>query len=59
MTEHRQRKHGTAITPADAEVMADDPERGYDVDTLLRVTLCRACLRRVACATPAPDHSLT
>jgi hypothetical protein len=33
---HGHRKDGTAITDADVEAMADEAERGYDVDTLLR-----------------------
>jgi Ribbon-helix-helix protein, copG family len=33
---HGQHKDGTPITDADIETMADEAERGYDVDTLLR-----------------------
>ncbi len=36
MSNHGQRKDGTPITDADVEVMADEAERGYDVDTILR-----------------------
>jgi predicted HicB family RNase H-like nuclease len=31
-----QHKDGTPITDADVEALADEAERGYDVDTLLR-----------------------
>lgn len=34
MNDHARR--GTPITDADVEAMADEAERGYDVDTLLR-----------------------
>jgi hypothetical protein len=33
---HGHRKDGTPVTDADAGAMADEAERGYDVDTLLR-----------------------
>jgi len=33
---HGQHKDGTPITDTDIEAMADEAERGYDVDTLLR-----------------------
>jgi hypothetical protein len=40
MNNHGHRKDGTPITDADADVdveaMADEAERGYDVDTILR-----------------------
>jgi len=36
MNNHGHRKDGTPISDADAEAMADEAERGYDVDTLLR-----------------------
>jgi hypothetical protein len=32
---HGQHKDGTPSTDADVEAMADEAERGYDVDTLL------------------------
>lgn len=32
---HGQRKDGTPITDTEIEAMADEAERGYDVDTLL------------------------
>ena len=32
---HGQHKDGTPSTDADIEAMADEAERGYDVDTLL------------------------
>ena len=32
---HGHRKDATPITDADVEAMADEAERGYDVDTLL------------------------
>jgi hypothetical protein len=32
---HGQHKDGTPSTDADTEAMADEAERGYDVDTLL------------------------
>jgi hypothetical protein len=35
MNDHGRRKDGTLITDADVEAMADEAERGYDVDTLL------------------------
>ena len=34
--DHGHRKDGTPITDADVEAMADEAERGYDVDTILR-----------------------
>jgi predicted HicB family RNase H-like nuclease len=36
MNDHGRRKDGAPITDADVEAMADEAERGYDVDTLLR-----------------------
>lgn len=33
---HGQHKDGTPITDTDIEAMADEAERGYDVDTVLR-----------------------
>jgi hypothetical protein len=33
---HGQHEDGTLITDADIEAMAEEAERGYDVDTLLR-----------------------
>jgi len=33
---HGNRKNGTPITDADVEAMADEAERGYDADELLR-----------------------
>jgi Ribbon-helix-helix protein, copG family len=33
---HEQHNDGTPVTDADVEAMADEAERGYDVDTLLR-----------------------
>jgi hypothetical protein len=33
---HGQHKDGTPITDTDIEALADEAERGYDVDTLLR-----------------------
>jgi Ribbon-helix-helix protein, copG family len=36
MNEHGRRKDGGPITDADVEAMADEAERGYDVDALLR-----------------------
>lgn len=36
MNDHGRHKDGTPITDADVEAMADEAERGYDVDTLLR-----------------------
>ena len=36
MDDHGLRKDGTPITDADVEAMAEEAERGYDVDTLLR-----------------------
>lgn len=33
---HGTRADGSPITEADVEAMADEAERGYDVDTLLR-----------------------
>jgi hypothetical protein len=36
MNDHGHRKDGTPITEADVEAMADEAERGYDVDTILR-----------------------
>jgi len=36
MNDHGLRKDGTPITDADVEAMAEEAERGYDVDTLLR-----------------------
>ena len=33
---HGHRRDGTPITEADVEAMADEAERGYDVDTILR-----------------------
>jgi hypothetical protein len=36
MNKHGHRKDGTPIGDADVEAMADEGERGYDVDTLLR-----------------------
>ena len=36
MNDHGYRKDGTPITEADVEAMADEAERGYDVDTILR-----------------------
>ncbi len=36
MNNHGQRKDGTPITDADVEAMADEAERGCDVETLLR-----------------------
>lgn len=33
---HGHRKDGEPITGADVEAMADQAERGYDVDTILR-----------------------
>jgi predicted HicB family RNase H-like nuclease len=33
---HGHRTDGTPITGADVEAMADEAERGYDVDTILR-----------------------
>jgi len=36
MNDHGRRKDGTPITDADVEAMAEEAERGYDVDTLLR-----------------------
>ncbi len=35
MTDHGHHKEGTPVTDADVEAMADEAERGYDVDTLL------------------------
>jgi Ribbon-helix-helix protein, copG family len=35
MNDHGRRKDGTPITDAHVEAMADEAERGYDVDTLL------------------------
>lgn len=35
MTGHGHYKDGTPVTDADADAMADEAERGYDVDTLL------------------------
>ena len=36
MNDHGHRKDGTPITDADIEAMAEEADRGYDVDTLLR-----------------------
>ncbi len=36
MNNHGHRKDGTPITDADADAMAGEAERGYDVDTILR-----------------------
>jgi Ribbon-helix-helix protein, copG family len=36
MNNHGHRKDGTPISDGDVEAMADEAERGYDVDTLLR-----------------------
>jgi len=36
MNNYGHRKDGTPVTDADVEVMADEAERGYDVETLLR-----------------------
>jgi predicted HicB family RNase H-like nuclease len=36
MNDHGRHKDGAPITDADVEAMADEAERGYDVDTLLR-----------------------
>jgi hypothetical protein len=36
MNNHGHRNDGTPITDADAEAMADEAERGYDADTILR-----------------------
>jgi len=36
MNNHGHREDGTPITDADVEVMADEAEHGYDVETLLR-----------------------
>ena len=36
MNDHGHRKDGTPITDADVEAMAEEADRGYDVDTLLR-----------------------
>ena len=36
MNTHGHRKDGTPITDADVEAMADEAERGYDVETLVR-----------------------
>ena len=36
MNNHGHRKEGTPITDADIEAMADEAERGYDVNTILR-----------------------
>lgn len=33
---HGHRADGTPVTDADVEAMADEAERGYDVDTILR-----------------------
>jgi predicted HicB family RNase H-like nuclease len=33
---HEQHNDGTPVADADVEAMADEAERGYDVDTLLR-----------------------
>jgi predicted HicB family RNase H-like nuclease len=33
---HEQHNDGTPVTDADVEAMADEAERGYDVDSLLR-----------------------
>jgi Ribbon-helix-helix protein, copG family len=33
---HGQHNDGTPVTDADIEAMADEAERGYDVDTVLR-----------------------
>ncbi|HEY5984832.1 MAG TPA: ribbon-helix-helix domain-containing protein [Streptosporangiaceae bacterium] len=36
MNNHGHRKDGTPISDADVEALADEAERGYDVDTILR-----------------------
>jgi hypothetical protein len=36
MNKHGHGKDGTPISDADVEAMADEAERGYDVDRLLR-----------------------
>ena len=36
MNNHGHREDGTPVTDADVEAMADEAERGYDVETLLR-----------------------
>ena len=36
MNAYGQRKDGTPVTDTDVEAMADEAERGYDVDTILR-----------------------
>jgi predicted HicB family RNase H-like nuclease len=36
MNEHGRRKDRTPITDADIEAMADEAQRGYDVEALLR-----------------------
>jgi predicted HicB family RNase H-like nuclease len=36
MNDRGRRTDGTPVTGADVEAMADEAERGYDVDTLLR-----------------------
>ncbi|HEV2372672.1 MAG TPA: CopG family transcriptional regulator [Streptosporangiaceae bacterium] len=36
MNNHGHREDGTPISDADVEALADEAERGYDVDTLLR-----------------------
>ena len=36
MSNHGHRKDGTPITSAAVEAMADEAERGYDVDMILR-----------------------
>jgi hypothetical protein len=36
MNNHGHRTDGTPISDADLEAMADEAERGYDVDTILR-----------------------
>ena len=35
-TDYGHRTDGTQVTGADVEAMADEAERGYDVDTILR-----------------------
>ncbi len=36
MNNHGDREDGTPISDADVEALADEAERGYDVDTILR-----------------------
>ncbi len=55
MSTHGTRSDGTSITEETVEALADEAERGYDVDTLLE---CRKRGRPATGSTPAAVESV-